>query len=684
MTDTAPGRTDPLLEPLTIGHLRLRNRIMSTSHASGLQEGGLPLERYQRYHEEKARGGLALTMFGGSSNVAPDSPNVFHQLNVGTDAIVPHLEAFSQRIHAQGAALMCQITHLGRRGESYGGDKLPTIAPSVVRETQHRSFPKAMDEHDVARVVDAYAQAALRCKQGGLDGIEVLTGGHLIGQFLSPVTNLRSDRFGGSLENRCRFGLMVLEAIRERTEGRFLVGVRMVVDEGIPEGLGFEECVRIAHRFQASGCVDFFNAIYGRMDTQLALAVDNMPGMASPIAPWLRNAGAFRREVRLPVFHAARIADLATARHAIREGLVDMAAMTRAHIADPHLVRKLEAGLEHTVRPCVGATHCMSEQRPACLHNPASGAEHRLPHEIAPLPESRRRGVVVIGAGPAGLEAARVCAARGHRVTLLEAADRPGGQVLLAVRASWRRDLIGVVDWRVAELERLGATLRTGVYAEPEDVLALDPDAVIVATGGVPQLDWLDGAEHCDSAWDVLSGGAGGGHEVLVYDGTGRHAGITAAEHLMMQGRHVTLAAIDGSLCEEMSYAERAIWKRRHYELGLETRFDRRLTRVDRDGNRLRATLVNDYTGAVETLTVDRVVVEHGTQPSDDLYQALRAQSSNDGVTHIDALLAGEPQPDGDGDGDGEGFALHRVGDAVSSRNIHSAVLDALRLCMTV
>jgi len=678
---TAPSATgaDPLLEPLTIKHLRLRNRIMSTSHACGLEEGGLPLERYQRYHEEKARGGLALTMFGGSSNVAPDSPNVLRQLDVGTDAIVPHLQAFSDRVHAQGAALMCQITHMGRRGESYAGNKLPTIGPSVLRETMHRSFPKAMDEHDVARVVEAFARAALRCKQGGLDGVELLTGGHLIGQFLSPATNRRNDRFGGSLENRCRFGLMVLEAIRERVGEDFLVGVRLVVDEGIPEGLGFEECVRIALAFQASGCIDFFNAIYGRMDTQLALAVDNMPGMASPIAPWLAKAGAFRREVNLPVFHAARIADLATARHAVREGLVDMAAMTRAHIADPHLVRKLRAGLEHTVRPCVGATHCMSEQRPACLHNPASGSEHRLPHEIAPAAGPRRRKVVVVGAGPAGLEAARVCAARGHRVTVLEAAGRPGGQVLLATRATWRGDLQGVVDWRVAELERLGATLRTGVYAEAADVLALQPDAVIVATGGVPQLDWLDGAEHCESAWDVLCGGPRGAGEVLVYDGTGRHAAISAAERLHVQGCQVTLAAIDGSLCEEMTYAERVIWKRRHYELGLQTLFDRRLARVERDGNRLRATLVNDYTEAVEIREVDRVVIEHGTVPADELYQSLRERSANDGVTDIEALLAGEPQPEG-----GTGFALHRVGDAVASRNIHTAILDSLRLCMTI
>ncbi|MCZ6838097.1 MAG: N-methylproline demethylase, partial [Alphaproteobacteria bacterium] len=342
---TGDATADPLLRPFRLKHLALKNRVMSTSHACGLHDGGMPAERYQRYHEEKARGGIALSMFGGSSNVAPDSPNTFEQLNVGTDACIPYLREFSERMHRHGAALMCQITHLGRRGNAYAEHWLPMIAPSPSRETLHRSFAREMDEHDIARVVAAFGAAALRCKEGGLDGIETLAGGHLIGQFLSPVTNQRSDRFGGSLANRCRFGLMVHEEIRRRVGDEFIVGLRYVVDEGRTDGLGFDDCVEIARVFEANGLIDFFNAIYGRMDTARGLALDNMPGMASPIAPWLDKAAAFKREVSLPVFHAARITDIATARHAIREGLLDMVAMTRAHIADPHIVRKLEAGM---------------------------------------------------------------------------------------------------------------------------------------------------------------------------------------------------------------------------------------------------------------------------------------------------------------------------------------------------
>ncbi|ACL63002.1 NADH:flavin oxidoreductase [Methylobacterium nodulans] len=677
ITGPAAIARDPLLQPLRIKNLVLRNRVMSTSHASGLEEGGMPKERYQLYHLEKAKGGIGLSMFGGSSNVAPDSPNIFRQLNVGTDEIIPWLQQFSARMHAEGAALMVQITHLGRRGEPYADKWLPTIGPSAMRETLHRSFPKEMDEHDIRRVVKAYAAAVRRCREGGLDGVETLAGGHLIGQFLSPSTNRRTDRYGGSLENRCRFGLMVFEEIRKEVGDDYIVGMRYVIEEG-ETGLTMGDAIKVAHIFERTGMLDFFNAIVGRMDTERALAVDNMPGMASPIAPWLRQVGAFKREVGLPVFHAARISDIATARHAIREGLLDMVAMTRAHIADPHIVRKIEAGQEDRIRPCVGATHCQSPYRPHCIHNPSTGRESQLPHEIA-RSERAGRKVVVVGGGPAGLEAARVSALRGHEVVLFEAAAKLGGQLLLSQRASWRRDVIGIVDWRVEEIRRLGVRVELNRYAEVDDVLAENPDAVVVATGGVPDIDWIAGAEHCDSVWDVIGGTTPLAAEVIVYDGTGRHPGPQAAELAAQDGRKVQFVSIDAQIAQELTYAERIIWKKRIYELGVPMTFDHEIVKVERRGNRIVATFRNLASEQLTERMADQILVEHGTRPADDLYQALRPHSANDGVTDIDALLAGEAQP----------LTwrpelrmeLHRVGDAVASRNVHAAVLDALRLC---
>ena len=586
LLDKAPPRLrDPLLQPFRLKGLTLRNRIMSTSHAATIDEGGLPKERYQRYHEEKAKGGIALTMFGGSSMVARD-----FELGRRPDR---HVE---RRHHPRPAGLLVahprpwgrdHVPDLASRPARHlgGMNWLPTVAPTAIRERRHRDIPREMDRNDIDRIIADYAAAAVRCKEGGLDGCETVTGGHLIGQFLSPRTNRRTDAFGGSLENRARFGLMVHEAIRKRVGDDYIVGIRFVVDEDIEEGIGFEECVRLAQLFEREGHIDFFNAIFGRMDTDLSLAEHNMPGMSQPLAPFLAKVGAFKREVGLPVFHAARIPDIATARHAIAENLLDMVAMTRAHMADPQIVNKLMRGEEERIRPCVGASHCMYKKL-ACIHNPATGREQILPQIVPPSPRPGRK-VVVVGGGPGGLEAARVAAERGHKVVLFEAANQLGGQLLLAVRATWRRDLIAIVDWRTAELARLGVEVRLNTYATADDMLREKPDAVIVATGGVPDTAWLDGAEHCTTVWDILSGTASAKDEVIVYDGTGRHQAVSCALHLAEQGRAVQFVTLDDNVGLEMEYNARVVYRKRFAEHGVRTTIDHQLERVRPSGNGL-------------------------------------------------------------------------------------------------
>ena len=666
---------DPLLQPLTIRGLTLKNRVMSTSHASGMDDDNMPALRYQRYHEEKAKGGLALTMFGGSSNIAPDSPSVFNQLNVGIDAIIPHFQEFSKRIHQHGTALMCQITHMGRRGDAQAAEWLPTIAPSAVREDLHRNFPRAMDQYDIDRVIKAFGQAARRCKDGGLDGLETLAGGHLIGQFFSPMTNLRSDGFGGSVENRTRFALMVHEEIRRQVGDDFVVGMRLTLDEG-PGGLRFDEVMQIAEILKREGAVDFFNCMVGRMDTEITLVEENMPGMNRPLAPYLDAVGAFRHEIGLPIFHAARVTDVANARYAIREGMLDMVAMTRAHIADPQIVNKIMRGDEDRIRPCIGASHCIYKKI-HCIHNPASGRETLLPMQV-PASETPGKKVVVVGGGPAGMEAARVAAERGHKVVLFEAAPKLGGQIQLAAKTTWRKDLIQIVDWRETELDRLDVDVRCNIYAQAADVLAENPDHVFVATGGMPAEQTLPGADLAVSSWDILSGDVKSQQDVLICDHTGRYEAVATADHLSAEGHQVTLATIDANSSTEMGYTDRIVFHKRLAAQGVATLAYMKLGALRKDGNRLVATLTHELTGQTQEITTDQIVLEAGTDPLTEVFDELRDAAANKGITDVDAMANWAPQPQGNL----RNYTLHRLGDAVTSRSIHAALLEAYRLAV--
>lgn len=672
------ANAEALLRPLRIKGLTIRNRVMSTSHAPGYGQGGKPMERYQRYHEEKARGGIGLTMFGGSSSVALDSPATpWNQIAVTDDAIVPVFRQFAERIHAHGARLMIQLTHMGRRTRWDTDAWLPTISASARREPASRSIPKEMELADIARVIADYAAAARRCREGGLDGIELSAAhGHLVDQFWSPSVNRRTDAYGGSLEHRMRFGIEVLEAMRAAVGDEFVIGLRMSGDELLAEGLSHEDCLAIAGEYARRGLVDFLNVLGGQARDHMAHAVI-LPNMSFPVAPFLYLASAIKRAVDVPVFHAQRVTDLATAARAVAEGHVDMVAMTRAHIADPHLVKKLTEGREDDIRQCVGAGYCIDRiyvgGDALCIQNAATGREATMPHVI-PRAE-RARKVVVVGAGPAGLEAARVAAERGHRVVLIERADAVGGQVAIAARAGWREALSGIPRWLLGQVRRLGVDLRLGLEATAELVLAEQPDVVILATGGRPNPGDFPGAELAASTWDVLTGRVEAAGSVLLYDETGQHHGASTAEFLARRGALVEIATHDRMIAEEVGTTNQPVHLRELYRLGVAMSPNLALIEAYREGNRLVAALRNTMTGEEEERVVDRLVVELGTLPEHALYDGLVAHSVNGGRTDLPALVAGRRQPWG------PGLELYRIGDAVAGRNIHAAIYDALRLC---
>lgn len=675
---------DPLLQPFKLKHLTFKNRIIVTSHEPAYPEDGMPKETYRAYTVERAKGGVALTMTAGSAAVSRDSPPVFNNLLAYKDEIVPWIKEMTDAVHEAGSAIMIQLTHLGRRTRWDKADWLPVVAPSHHRERAHRAFPKKIEDWDIERIIKDFADAAERMKAGGMDGVELEAYGHLIDQFTSPLTNEMDGPYGGSLENRMRFCFDVFQAMRERVGDDFILGVRYTADECLPGGTDRNEGMEISRRLRDSGLIDYLNVVRGHIDTDPGLT-DLIPiqGMAS--APHLDYAGEVRAATNFPTFHAAKIQDVATARHAIASGKVDMIGMTRAHMTDPHIVRKIIEKREDDIRPCVGANYCLDRiyQGGAayCIHNAATGRELTMPHIVERT--TKRKKVVVVGAGPAGLEAARVAAERGHEVIVLEAAPHAGGQIRLTAQSERRREMISIIDWRMAQCEKYGVVFHFNTWAEAETVQALNPDVVIIATGGLPHTEVLArGNEHVISSWDLISGDVKPGANILIFDDAGDHSGLQAAEVAARAGAKVEIMTPDRSFAPEVMAMNLVPYMRSLQKHDVTFTVTFTLEAVEKSGNQLIAHIGSDYGGIAQQRVVDQIVVNHGTIPLDELYFELKPLSSNGGEVSYEQLLAGETQSvvrNAEGK-----FQLFRIGDAVAARNTHAAIYDGLRLAKDI
>lgn len=676
------GQLDSLFKPLTIKNLTIRNRFLSTSHSPAYCENGRITDRYVRYHEEKAKGGVGMTQFGGATAISPECSSYYGQVYGGDDKVVAGYRNMAAAIHRHGAACTVQLTHGGRRERWDIANWLPQFSASCLREAVHGTFPVVMEEHDIVRTCRQYANAASRVRDGDVDGVEIsCQGGTLIEQFWSPAMNKRKDRYGGSLANRMRFGMEVLAAVRQSVGDDYVVGIRMPGDQKLMGGLNQDDCIEIATHYVASGLVDFISVVGGQAST-LKGEAQIWPTMWVPSAGYLSLAKAIREATSIPIFHATRITDVATAAYAINEGFTDMVGITRAIIADPEYVNKIADKREIEIRPCVGAGYCVDRvitgHDACCIQNVATGRERYIPQHIETTGGSFKR-VVVVGGGPAGLEAARVSARRGHEVILFEAASLLGGQVVLGSKATWRRDLIGFTVWLGGELARLGVDIRMNQLATNTDVLSVQPDVVVIATGGLPNVGKFPGSHHVVTAWDVLAGVESCAQQVLIYDDAGAHTGLSCATFMSAAGSQVEIITGDPGWGRELGGTNLGAYMSEVYQHGVLVRTDERVSKIEPQGNRFLVEISNVYSGGTRSLVVDQVVGEVGTLPNEDLYLELKSLSRNLGENDLDAMANYTAQKI-DKNSDGE-FFLYRIGDAWANRNIHSATLDAMRVC---
>jgi 2,4-dienoyl-CoA reductase-like NADH-dependent reductase (Old Yellow Enzyme family) len=675
--------SDALFQPFILKNTRFKNRVFSAAHEPAFTEDGMTAKRYIAYHEEKAKGGMAMSMIGASTFVSRDSPATFGNVDASTDRVIEWWGKLAQTVHAYDCKVITQLTHLGRRTSWADPDWLPLMSASCVRELAHKQYPKAVEIEDINRIKAEYVAAAVRAEQAGLDGIELMAYVQFAGSFLISDQNFRSDEYGSdSIDNRMRFSLEVLEEIRAVVSADFIVGVRTT--GGDPDGMSEEEALDINIRYAESGMTDYLNIVYGSvMGSELGVS-RSVPPMGTPASPHIDKLKNIRSQISVPIIHSCRVMDLGSARSALEIGAVDMVGMTRAHMADPHILSKFEAGEEHRIRPCVGAGHCIDQIYHSgaayCIHNPSTGREQSIPQLVEKGAGPAKR-IIVIGAGPAGMEAARVCKLRGHEVKILEASSAAGGQLLIASRAPRRSDLIGIVDWLKGELEHIGVPIEYDRYVEGGDLVDMNVDIVIIATGGMPNVEFFEsGHDLCVSSWDVLTAQVRLSGEILLYDENGAEAGVGTAEYLLDQGQKVHMVTPDRLIGTHIGPTNYPAAMKKFYNAGMQMTTDHRLVSLRRESGKIIARLWCDLTSTPLEKTVDHVVVENGTLPADDVYFELKKDAMNLGMTDIDALADLHPQTINLNE-DGK-YRLFRIGDAVASRNVHAAMFEARRLCM--
>jgi mycofactocin system FadH/OYE family oxidoreductase 2 len=541
-----------LFEPITLGSVEVRNRVVMTGHGTGLAENFLPSERHVAYYRERAIGGVGLIGMA-FPQIHPTSQDVPGEPHAYDPAIVPGLRRISDAVHEHGARIVMQLGHGGRQGSSTFTEQA-LWGPSNIPCPFNLEMPKEMEPEDIDEIVAAHALGARHAKAGGMDGVEIHSGygGYLLASFLSPFSNFRGDEYGGSLENRVRIVLRVIEAIRDEVGPDYLVGINLQGHDFSPHGLEAEDAQAIAKAIAGTGGIDY---ICVKAATYYE-ANQNVPDMQHPKLIWASLAEAVRQAVSIPVIAVGRINEPADALSVLLNGQADLVAMTRQQIADPETVNKMREGRLDDIRRCIGCNQgCIDRlfkmTNATCVHNPAAGYELEL--GIGTLEQATQpKRVVVVGAGPAGLKAAEIAARAGHDVTLIERRAHVGGQLRLAASVDGREEIAGVITYLETQVNKLGVDVRCGWAPSVEELRALEPDHVIVATGSAPGPDIVGNIargqfetpgldrDHVINVWDVLEHSVRVGDRVVVADdGEGTWKAISLALQLSERGHDV-------------------------------------------------------------------------------------------------------------------------------------------------
>lgn len=603
-----------LFAPLTIGTFTVRNRILSTAHFTGYGENGVPSERHLNYWTSKSRGGIGLII----TEVQPIHPTAGiwpQMIHTYDDACIEPFRRVVAAVHEHGAKIVAQVWHPGRNTNRITVSDV--WAPSPIPDILYGEMPHEMTVPEIQEVVRAYGDGARRMREAGLDGVEIHSAhGYLPQQFMSPLSNVRSDEYGGSEENRVRFVREVIDSVREAVGPDYTVGIRVSGDEFQEGGLTLADMKRIVAGLTASGKLDYVNVSLS--------GIDIIAPMYTAPGSYVYLAEGIKEVVDLPVFCIGRINDPFLAESIVARGQADIVGMTRANIADPELPNKAREGRVEEIRRCIACNEaCWGRvSHPdgiTCSLNPSVGHEKEL--EI--LPASAKKRVMVIGSGLAGMEAARVAALRGHSVTLHEQSDDLGGQLLIAARAPGRQEMAVPVGYYEHQFELLGVDVRVGSTVTPELVEQETPDAVIVATGGLPGDLSVPGADGANvvQARDVLSGAARTGQNVVVVAADRGMEGLTTADFLAEQGKDIEVLISDASVGAEVEMLTNFAVRGRLAGNGVVLSTGMSVEAIEGD------TVVALDSGSGEQRRiegVDTVVLSMGSVPNDALLERLR------------------------------------------------------------